>query len=326
MPAGAPQQALILIVEDEPATALVLEAALRAAGYAVAMAATAEEALAHLDALRPDAVVTDVHLPGADGITVAEAAKKRDRDVPVLAVTAQPKLEVAMRAVRSADDFLVKPIDPAVLIEKLAALLGRGRARESVLAIGAHPDDVEIGCGGALLVARQRGAQVTVLTLSPGERGGSPAERRRESELAAERLGARLVLGDLADTAVGEGPETISLIESAVADARPTAVYVHSLHDTHQDHRAAHRGAMVAARGVRTVFAYQSPSSTVEFRPSVFLEVGAVLDEKVRLLSVYASQARPYLKPEVVRAAALYWGRFAGHQPAEPFELVRQST
>src|SRR4051812_26748066 len=115
MSAGAPP-ALILIVEDEPATALVLEAALRAAGYAVATAASAEEALRHVDALRPDAVVTDVHLPGADGITVAEGVKQRRRDTPVLVVTAQPNLDVAMRAVRSADDFLVKPVDPAALI------------------------------------------------------------------------------------------------------------------------------------------------------------------------------------------------------------------
>jgi LmbE family N-acetylglucosaminyl deacetylase/CheY-like chemotaxis protein len=320
-------RARILLVEDDPATALVLEAALRAAGHAVTAATSAEQALSVLDALRPDALVTDVHLPGADGLTIAERAKQIDPGLPVLIVTSEPSLDLAVRAVRSADDFLVKPVDPAMLAEKLARLLARRqRPRESILAVGAHPDDVELGCGGTLLLAAQRGALITVLTLSPGERGGAAVARAGEAERAAQRLGARLVLGDLPDTDVGDGPETIRLIERVVSEVKPTSLYVHSAHDVHQDHRGAHSAALVAARGVPTVLAYQSPSWTVEFRPSLFVDVGDVLDEKLRLLSLFASQDRPYLRADTIRSTAIYWGRFAGYRPAEAFELVRQSV
>lgn len=316
----------MLIVEDDDATRLILEAAVRSAGHAVSVASTAEQAVAQLEASVPDAIITDVNLPGADGLTVAARAKERDPSVSVIVVTAEARLEVAMRAVRIADDFLLKPVDPEVVVEKLARLLARRRRpREALLAIGAHPDDVEIGCGGALLQARARGIDVAVLTLTRGERGGDKQARAVEAGRAAALLGARLILGDLEDTAIADGGDTIALIESAIAQVRPTSLYVHSVHDVHQDHRAAHRAALVAARTVPTVLAYQSPSATVDFRPSVFVDIADVLERKIALLANFGSQSKPYLAPEAVRATALYWGRFAGHRPAEPLELIRQS-
>ena len=323
-----PGASLILIVEDDDATRLILEAAVRSAGYSVSVASSAEQAIAQLQAVLPDAVITDVHLPGADGLSVAAWAKERDPSLPVLVITAEARLDVAMRAVRSADDFLLKPVDPVLLVEKLAPLLARRRRRprELILAVGAHPDDVELGCGGALLAARARDTEVAILTLSGGERGGHRHQRAREAESSAALLGARLFIGDLEDTAISDGGETIRLIEETIAAVRPTAIYIHSIHDLHQDHRAAHQATMVAARAVPTVLAYQSPSATVDFRPSVFIDIADVLDGKLRLLAQFASQSRPYLLPDAIRAAAIYWGRFAGHRPAEPLELVRQSV
>jgi len=58
----------------------------------------------------------------------------------------------------------------------------------------------------------------------------------------------------------------------------------------------------------------------------VFVDIADVLDGKLKLLALFASQNRPYLLPDAIRAAAIYWGRFAGHRPAEPLELVRQSV
>ena len=73
-----------------------------------------------------------------------------------------------------------------------------------------------------------------------------------------------------------DGAETISIIEAAIRELHPTHVYTHSLEDTHQDHRAVHAASLVAARGVPNVYCYQTPSSTVEFKPHRFVDITAL--------------------------------------------------
>src|SRR2546423_781071 len=79
------------------------------------------------------------------------------------------------------------------------------------------------------------GDTVAILTLTRGARGGDQAQRARESQQAADLIGARLFLDDLDDTHIAEGNPTIDIIEQVVAEIRPTVVYTHSLHDVHQD-------------------------------------------------------------------------------------------
>jgi GlcNAc-PI de-N-acetylase len=86
--------------------------------------------------------------------------------------------------------------------------VARPAARQSVLAIGAHPDDVEIGAAGALAVHRGLGHEISILTLSRGARSGAEDTRAGESELAALALGATLYLEDLQDTRISEGDPT----------------------------------------------------------------------------------------------------------------------
>ncbi len=194
-----------------------------------------------------------------------------------------------------------------------------------VLAIGAHPDDVELGCGGTLIKHRDRGDALMILTLSCGARGGEAAMRRQESQQAADRLGATLTLHDFEDAAITDGPESIATIEAAIHAFRPTHVYTHSREDTHQDHRAVHTATLVAARRVPHVYAYQSPSSTVEFRPQMFVDISAQMHEKIELIKLHATQVgrRANIEAELIRATARYWGRYAGHVLAEPMMILR---
>jgi LmbE family N-acetylglucosaminyl deacetylase len=82
---------------------------------------------------------------------------------------------------------------------------------------------------------------------------------------------------------------------------------------------------MVAARRVPTVYCYESPSATVEFRPVRFVAVDAYVDRKLEVISAYASQVeiRSYLDPELVRATSRYWGRFGDSRYCEPLEVMR---
>ena len=234
---------------------------------------------------------------------------------------------VLIRAIRAGVCDVVDPDDAVAFETAIRSGMRRGGAtRERVLAIGAHPDDVEIGCGGTLLDHRRRGDRVSILTLSRGAVGGDRSARLGEAAATADAIGAQLLFGDLPDTEIDEGITTIRLIESVVRALDPTVVYVHSINDNHQDHRAVSTATRSATRGVRRVFGYQSPSATNNFLPTQFVDVGAVLGRKVEVLQMFASQdGRSYLEPELVAAGARYWARHLGANAryAEPFEVIR---
>jgi LmbE family N-acetylglucosaminyl deacetylase len=202
------------------------------------------------------------------------------------------------------------------------------RPREYVLAVGAHPDDVEIGVGGILAAHRAAGDQVVILTLSRGARGGEAADRQSESLRSAELLGARLFLEDLVDTEITNTGPTVAIIERVVREVNPTIVYTHSAHDRHQDHRAVHEATLVATRAVGTVACFQSPSSTVDFRPTRFVSIDGFTDRKLELIACFASQTdiRKYLEPDFVLATARYWSRYGGGTSCEPLEIIRETS
>jgi LmbE family N-acetylglucosaminyl deacetylase len=251
--------------------------------------------------------------PAARGILVADQA---EQDGLLL-----------RRAIRAGLADIIDPSDE-LEVERIvgAGLVAAGFARERVLAIGAHPDDVEIGCGGTLLDHRRRGDRISILTLSRGAVGGATDDRTAEAIDTARYIGAQLMLADLPDTRVSDGIDTIRLIEGVVAAIDPTVVYVHSPNDNHQDHRAVNIATVSATRRVRRLFGYQSPSATNLFTPSQFVSIDDVLREKVRVLDMFGSQdGRVYLEPEMVISAARYWARHlsASARYAEPFEVIR---
>ena len=113
--------------------------------------------------------------------------------------TAAPTLLAALRA--GVDD-VVDPTEPAALSEAVRGhLTTAGATRERVLAIGAHPDDIEIGCAGSLLDHRRSGDRVSLLTLSHGGgRRGVATLRSRSRSPRRTRSARQLLLGDLPDT------------------------------------------------------------------------------------------------------------------------------
>ena len=141
-------------------------------------------------------------------------------------------------------------------------------------------------------------------------------------------LGATLYLDDLQDTSISESDPTISVISRVVEAVQPTAIYTHSFHDVHQDHRNTYRAAMVAVRDIGRVYCFQSPSATVDFRPTRFVDIDAHLERKLKAIEAFASQVevRAYLEPDLIASTARFWSRFGGGRYAEAFEVVRESA
>ncbi len=275
-------------------------------------------------------VLLDARGPSDEfGLDLINSLRQSHPTATILLATPSEGLDMStlLAALRAGISDVVDPANPLALRTVLGALLARARGgRERVLAVGAHPDDVEIGCAGTLLQHRAFGDEITILTMSHGGVGGSTAERVEESVDAAALIGARLLLGDLPDTQVDAGVGTIRLIESVLTAVDPSVIYVHSRNDNHQDHRAVHVAVISACRRVPKVLAYQSPSATNDFLPTNFVAIDDVVSKKVEVLSMFASQSqRPYLEPDAVLAGSRYWARhLAPHtRYAEPFETVR---
>lgn len=215
-----------------------------------------------------------------------------------------------------------------------------------VLAIGPHPDDVELACGGTLARFVASGRSVGILILTRGERGsrGSEVERRQEAERGAAALGCSYVeLLDCGDGAL----RTTEAEEDALIDRlrtlRPELLLVPPAEDRHPDHERAHRLAIDSAfysglvkRGARqphrpaAVFSYMLHNP---FEPSFVVDVTEQWDKKLAALAVYGSQfhqpgaARNEIPTKVAspefRAAiegrARHYGQLIGAEFGEPF-------
>lgn len=194
-----------------------------------------------------------------------------------------------------------------------------------VLAVGAHPDDIELGCAGALLRHVAVGDEVTMLVMTSGEQGPQGVVSRvQEQENAARLIGAALMWGHFRDNEIPAGRESVAVLDAAVRATRADIVYVHAPHDTHQDHIATSTAALAAARRTARILYYQSPSTT-SFTPSVFIDVEQTLRGKLAALEAHWSQVSQCAMVDMaaVEAGCRYWGGQARIGYAEPFETTR---
>lgn len=160
----------------------------------------------------------------------------------------------------------------------------------NVLAIGAHPDDIEFGCGGSLIQYSKNGHRVFLLVITEGELGGIGSIRRLEQLNASKILQAEEVFfSDYFDTQIPVDKTLVSKIEVILSKVKPDMIFVNYLDDTHQDHRNLSMATISATRYVKNVLFYEGPT-TQNFTPNVYVDVSAVLDEKLSALNAHTSQ------------------------------------
>jgi len=110
----------IVLIDDEADIREVVSIVLEDAGFQISTAPDGESGLALCDRLRPQIVMTDVRMPGMDGIQVLQAVKERYPDMEVIVVTAFGEMELAVKALQlDASDFIAKPIQEDVLLVSL---------------------------------------------------------------------------------------------------------------------------------------------------------------------------------------------------------------
>jgi LmbE family N-acetylglucosaminyl deacetylase len=216
----------------------------------------------------------------------------------------------------------------------------------SILVVAAHPDDEVLGCGG---VIARKDVPVHILILGEGitSRYDDPAEAKKEdieklhsqAKEVSKFLGAQEVeMANLPDNRFDTVAllDVVKIIEKKIQDVQPTTIYTHHGGDLNIDHVVTFRAVLTATRPpsvVKNIYAFEVPSSTEyafqkfsPFHPNVFENIEGTLEEKIKAMEIYESEARKFphpRSPEALRAIAKKWGSVCGHPAAEAFELIR---
>lgn len=312
-----------LVVEDSIDEALLIKSALaQAFPYPITVAQDGDQGLAHLQRRHWDIAIVDLNLPGIDGIELTRAAKTFRPGMPVVAVTGYTSKVYMDEAYRAGADYVMtKPLAMDEFLDKVKDLIDivepePDPSGPTVVAVGARPGDVEMGCGGILAKHAEQGHQVVVVVL------GGPPNLRPAATAAATVIGARVVFRRRDQN---ENPEQTDAewLGDLLNELEPLILYVPSEHDVELDRKEALFSSLDAAKSVGRVMAYQGPSTTPDFQPQVFVDVGPFMGRKLKLVNEYDALSLPNTATGIAKATARYWGRFTGPEEVEPLESLR---
>ena len=214
-----------------------------------------------------------------------------------------------------------------------------------VLAVGAHPDDVELGAGGTLAKHVAAGDEVAILVLGTGATARTESTvvdlkvLQGQAQDAAKTLGASVTLLNFPDQRFDSVPmlDLVKAIEAVVVSYQPETVYTHCRFDLNLDHQATHTAVCTASRplpgtSVTSLYCFEVPSATEwgtgRFHPIRFVTINEDhLDSKLAALEQYAGEMRAVPHPRSVAgvtALARWRGMTVGVNAAEGFEVVRE--
>jgi LmbE family N-acetylglucosaminyl deacetylase len=201
----------------------------------------------------------------------------------------------------------------------------RERKMKKILAIGAHPDDIELGCGGTLCQLASSGAEIVAVFLTKGEKSGQPKERCVESKSALKLLGVdEVYFGEFPDTEVPSSHKVIDFLEQYENKFKPDIIFTHSANEIHQDHRTVGWLSQSAFRNTSKLVAYESPRVTSNFTPTYFVDITNCINSKWEALKCHSSQkSKRYVTYESVINLASFRGNQVGVVAAEAFEVIK---
>ena len=222
-------------------------------------------------------------------------------------------------------------------------------AQLDVLAIMAHPDDVELTCGGTLLASVALGRRVGIVDLTAGETGsrGTVEIRAAEAQEASRILGVSVRENlRLPDAHLVNTPETREAVIRAIRRHRPTIVITHARQGRHPDHIAAAQLVRDASflAGLKNLvpdmpaFRPRKVLHAMSFRedgiaPSFIVDISEVFEQKLAAIRCYQSQFDGLSQagevypngeplPDVIRHQAAHYGTMIRARYGEPFHTT----
>ena len=198
---------------------------------------------------------------------------------------------------------------------------------ETVLCIGAHPDDVELGCG-ALIADIHRQTRVVCVTLSDNQENPLLTHLVEEHQASMSILGVApeddLLYPFTTRRFQSARQEILEVMLDLKKKYHPEVVLVHTGQDIHQDHKTVTEEALRAFRGT-TLLGFDVLRSSYGFFPNFLVEVSErSVQSKIKALQAYCTyQDKYYFSEEIIRATALRHGALAERPFAEGFDILR---
>lgn len=196
-----------------------------------------------------------------------------------------------------------------------------------ILFLGAHPDDIEIGCG-AFLHNIVKKTEVLCVTLSDNQKNPDLQEVKREHQRSMSVLGVpedRVVFGPFQTRVFPDArQEILEYFLKLRKDFKPDLIFTHSKQDVHQDHNTMTDEALRAFRGI-TVLGFDVVRSSYGFFPHFLVEVTEEdVNKKIEALTQYKTyQDRYYFNSELTRSIMVRHGALAEISYAEGFDILR---
>ncbi len=341
------RHARILVVDSEKNSLKTASSQLKTNGYLVDTAENACQAIQKTLHTRFNLLLIAVTLPDMPGAKLLTRIHETFPKTRKIMLTNYQTLKDAVYAVQlGADAYLVKPFDEEKLlhvvetqIEKQRRNVGQKSSKSAnVLFLGAHPDDIELGCGGTLIKHVQRGDNVYALIFTNGERGipenvlKDGVDRQQES-LQALKLAnvpfSNIYFLQYPDTELWQHRQDVmNTISKFCETFQIQLIYTHTNKAQHQDHVTIFDETMRGAKKAWGIMAYESLGATnPSFSPNMFVDVTDVMAKKIAMLNYHKSQVcKSYLKVESVVALA----QFRSSQSeefhyAEAFEIIKMT-
>ena len=210
----------------------------------------------------------------------------------------------------------------------------------NVLAIGAHPDDVEFGCFGTLKKHINSGDKVTICLMSNSTvKDASTGKKTRtrensiiEAQKSANFIGANLVMLDFQDTKIPFNNATVSKIEKLISKYKVDTVYTHWGGDTHQDHINTLNSTLAASRMVNNVFCYEQvplPRVCMSYPvANYYVNITDSIENKIKACNYHKSQVNKYFSMGIdildnIKTLAKYRGNQSNVMYAEAFNVLK---
>ena len=196
-----------------------------------------------------------------------------------------------------------------------------------VLFLGAHPDDIELGCG-ALIHHIVKQTDVLCVTLSDNQKNPDLKDVKDEHYRAMSVLGVpkeKVVFGPFTTRIFpNERQEILEYFLKLRKNFQPDIIFVHSGQDVHQDHNTVTNEALRAYRGI-TVLGFDVVRSSYDFFPHFLVEVTEEdVNKKVEALAQYETyRDRYYFNAELTRSIMVRHGALAECPFAEGFDILR---
>ena len=204
----------------------------------------------------------------------------------------------------------------------------------NVLAIGAHFDDVEIGCGGTIARHMANGDKVFVYVVTNSEytnhEGKMVRDREtalREGQAAAAIMGYELICGDFDTWGISFNHELIEAINIVIDDYKIDQIYTHWDYDVHQDHQAIGKATLAAGRRINNLLMYRSNlyMHTNDFRANYFVDITHYLELKMKGICAHENEVTKFGRDwlDFWKNEARNNGQRVNVQYAEAFHLVK---